>query len=106
MKTIGPRWKRRFLATLAVLAIAWFLHPPLLFGLAGRLVVVKPAGEFDYVAVRGTEYEPNGDRCYDVAAKLCHDRSACRIVVIEPYPCRLIASDILPSFETLSRRPR
>ena len=104
MKTLGLRWKRRFLVALAVLAIAWFLHPPLLRGLAGLLVVDEPAGEFDYVAISGTEYGPSGDRCYDVAAQLCHERPARHIVVIEPYPSRLVASGILPSFESLSRR--
>ena len=54
--------------------------------------------EWNYLLLAG------GDHCYDVAADLYHEDSSRRIVLIEPYPNRLVQIGVLPSFEATCRR--
>ena len=105
-ETVRPRRHRVLrLAAIVLAAIVglWFVHSPLLQGLARPLIVDEPTDDFQYVSVIGWRHGPDGDRCYDVAMEL-YGRESCRgVLVVEPRLERLVKTDATRSFEALSR---
>ena len=76
------------------MAASWFwrsLSPPRAFftrrccaGLAGLLIVDQPTDDYDCVCISSWGYDPNGDRCYDVAADLYRRKPSCRVLLVAP----------------------
>ncbi len=100
--TARRRWRIAVL-TVIVAAVCLF-HALLLRGLAGLLIVDQPTDDYDCVCISSWGYQPNGDRCYDVAAELYRRKPSCRILLVAPDANRLEEIGAMPSFESLSRR--
>jgi len=81
----------------AVLAAAWLAYPHVLSMAAGLLVVDEPCGDFGHVLLAG------GDHRFDIAAELYCKKPSRRLVLMEPYPNRLVRNGIIPSFENICR---
>jgi hypothetical protein len=103
---VGMQRKRKWrIVALAILvAAACIFHVPLLRGLAGLLIVDQPADDYNCVCIAAWGDNPNGDRCYNAAADLFHQKSSCRVLLIAPEPNRLDEIGVMPSFAAMSRR--
>jgi len=96
--------KRRIVVLAVVVAAVCLFHAPLLRGLAGFLIVDQPTGDYDCVCISPWGNNPNGDRCYDVAADLYRQKPSCRILLVAPDPNRLEKIGAITSFASMSRR--
>jgi hypothetical protein len=83
---------------LVLSACLWFWHGAILRGMASVLVADQGQQDAKFVLV------VDGDRRYDAAAALYREDPSRRVVLIEPYPTRLVQVGALPSFEAISRR--
>ena len=100
------RWGkfRRIALVVALLACVWMSHPVILRAVAWALIVDHEQARLDYVWIR-THDIPfcDGDRCYDHAARLYHEDTSRRILLMEPRASRLVEIGALPRFETVAR---
>jgi tetratricopeptide (TPR) repeat protein len=96
--------KRRIVVLAVVVAAACIFHAPLLRGLAGFLIVDQPIGDYDCVCLCAWGDNPNGDRCYDVAADLYRRKPSCRVLLVAPNPNRLEEIGAIPSLASKTRR--
>ncbi len=100
------RWRRTRGIALGVVLLAciWLSHPAMLRAVARALIVDHGQGRLDYVWIR-TNDTPfcDGDRCYDHAARLYHEDTSRRILLMEPRASRLVEIGALPHFETVAR---
>ena len=96
--------RKRRIVVLAVVVAACIFHAPLLRGLAGFLIVDQPTGDYDCVCVCAWGDNPNGDRCYDVAADLVRRKPSCRVLLVAPTPNRLEEIGAISSLASKTRR--
>jgi len=87
-----------------VLITVCLVHAPILRGLAGFLIVDQPTDDYGCVCISSWGDRPNGDRCYDVAAGLFHQKPSCRVLLVAPGPDRLEEIGAMTSFTAMSRR--
>lgn len=94
----------RLLTVLIVLACVWFWHAAILQNIAWLLIVDRQQAQPDWVCIRTEDgLSCDGDRCYDRAAQLYREDTLRGILLIEPYPTRLVQIGVLPCFEAISR---
>jgi len=100
-----PRVARHGVVILLVAACLWCWHPVILRGIARLLIVDQPQSPADYIWIRTEDgIHADGDRCYERAAALYHQDRSRRILLMEPYPCRVVRTGAVPCFEQISRR--
>lgn len=92
------------IAAAILLAAAALFHHALLRGLTRPLVACQPSGDFDYVGMISRTEGPDGDRCFDAAARLLAEDPRRRLLVVGAGPVRLIEMGVLPPFEKVVRR--
>lgn len=92
------------LFVVVIIAAVWLLHAPLLRGLAGLLIVDQPTDKYDCIAMTAWGQGPDGDRCYDAAAELWRQKSACGILLLSPKLNRIEQIGATPPFEAICRR--
>ncbi|MCE5266983.1 MAG: hypothetical protein LLG00_03770 [Planctomycetaceae bacterium] len=98
------KWKRRAVVAAILVAAAAVLHPLVLGGLARVLVVNEPVGESQWICIIGRTHGPDGDRCYDAAAKLFREERGRRVLLVGCGRERLAEIGVLPSFDALGRK--
>ena len=98
--------KRKIVAGLfaAAVLVAALFHSLLPRGLARPLVCEQTVGGYDEIGLITSLQSPEGDRCYDVAAKLWRENPSASVLVVEPPDNRIVEAGALPSFATISRR--
>ncbi|MEX0938230.1 MAG: hypothetical protein WDZ59_10265 [Pirellulales bacterium] len=87
-----------WLIVVALLLIA--LHRPLLRGAGGVLVVDEPWHDGRHLVVLPVV---DGDRWYEVAVRWRNEHAEGTILLVEPYPNRLVEHGLLPSFVEIAR---
>lgn len=97
-------WKWRIPAAVLAVGLVLLLHKPLLRALAAPLIVAPSNGHFDALCFSFRRNIPDGDRSFDVAAELCRQNPAARVLLIVPAPDRLMEIGVLPFCEAASRR--
>jgi hypothetical protein len=104
MVSISKRWCK--VGVLLALAVAlWFAHSWLLsVGVARPLIADDPPADAQYLCLRGDEFGFDGEDCLDQAATWRRATPAGRILLLEPWPRRIVDIGILPSFEQTARR--
>ena len=91
------------IVALIAAAVVWFFHATFLQGLAAPLIADAPDDSFQYVGIIERDNAPDGDWCFDEAARLAREKPQCHILLIESGRTRLVEIGVLPSFESLCR---
>jgi hypothetical protein len=95
---------RRLVALAATAVVLAAVHPLLLRGMARLLVLHEPAMSTRYVCLLGGEGGVMGDHAFDWAAEFCRADPDRKVLLIEPYPSRMVEIGVVRSFEAMSRR--
>lgn len=95
------RWIVVLLAAVALLGIG---HRPLLQLLARPLVAEEGEADTDFVCLQAAGVTVEGEASFDLAAAWHHHRPTGRLLLLEPWPQRLVEIGVVPSFETVCRR--
>ncbi|MGA2066060.1 MAG: hypothetical protein ABSG86_13890 [Thermoguttaceae bacterium] len=91
-------------AAIIVLAAIVAGHALVLRMLARPLVSEQPPGAAAVLCLQGDEDGVEGDRTLDEAARWCREAPGRQVLLLEPWPRRVVELGIVPSFEQMVRR--
>jgi hypothetical protein len=100
MRAIRVKLSVAALATLLVVAG----HGPVLRMLTWPLVDEQPPHEAAIRCLQGSEYGAEGDPTLDESAQWCREVPGRQILLLQPWPHRVVERQIVPSFEQMVRR--
>jgi uncharacterized SAM-binding protein YcdF (DUF218 family) len=94
----------RTAVVLAVVAAVGLGHAPLLRLLARPLLDRQSQDEAAWLCLQGSEYGVEGDATFEEPALWYHAAAGRRILLLQPWPHRVVELGVVPSFEQMARR--